>query len=271
MKTTLSRSKTPAPASGREPTGLKRIALIEDDADIAYTIRLNLRKEKRYQVEHYVSGIAALAALQEKPFDLVILDLNLPDIDGLALCRELRRADETRRVPIIMLTARVEERDKLLGFEIGADDYITKPFSMRELLARIHAHLRRVAAFETSEEEIFDDGDLHVDRARFEVRLKGERVHLTKKEFDLLWLLDPQPLPGRDARCHPGAALGLRRRRGNSHRRRPHPGAAAQARRGPDRDGRRPRLPLPRDGVEVGSRPMRPARADSRRPADRRL
>ena len=88
-----------------------------------------------------------------------------------------------------MLTARVEERDKLLGFEIGADDYITKPFSMRELLARVNAHLRRVAAFETSEEEIFDDGDLHVDRARFEVRLKGERVHLTKKEFDLLWLL----------------------------------------------------------------------------------
>jgi DNA-binding response OmpR family regulator len=119
----------------------------------------------------------------------VILDLNLPDIDGLALCRELRRADETRKVPIIMLTARVEERDKLLGFEIGADDYITKPFSMRELVARVHAHLRRVASFETSEEEIFDDGNLHVDRARFEVRLGGERVHLTKKEFDLLWLL----------------------------------------------------------------------------------
>jgi DNA-binding response OmpR family regulator len=115
--------------------------------------------------------------------------LNLPDIDGLALCRELRRADETRKVPIIMLTARVEERDKLLGFEIGADDYITKPFSMRELLARVNAHLRRVAAFETSEEEVFDDGELHVDRARFEVTVKGERVHLTKKEFDLLWLL----------------------------------------------------------------------------------
>jgi DNA-binding response OmpR family regulator len=87
-----------------------------------------------------------------------------------------------------MLTARVEERDKLLGFEIGADDYITKPFSMRELLARVHAHLRRVASFETSEEEVFDEGSLHVDRARFEVRLDGERVHLTKKEFDLLWL-----------------------------------------------------------------------------------
>ena len=190
MKTLVQKSKDGTAARGEAHTGsMKRIALIEDDADIAYTIRLNLRKEKKYQVEHYVSGIAALAAVQEKPFDLVILDLNLPDIDGLALCRELRRADETRKVPIIMLTARVEERDKLLGFEIGADDYITKPFSMRELLARVHAHLRRVAAFETSEEEVFRDGELVVDRARFEASLGGKRVHLTKKEFDLLWLL----------------------------------------------------------------------------------
>jgi two-component system alkaline phosphatase synthesis response regulator PhoP len=189
MPTTSSRKA--AARSPREAPALavKRIALVEDDADIAYTIRLNLRKEKRYQVDHYVSGLAALAAMQEKPFDLVILDLNLPDIDGLALCRELRRADETRRVPIIMLTARVEERDKLLGFEIGADDYITKPFSMRELLARVHAHLRRVASFETAEDEVYADGELQVDRARFEARLRGERVHLTKKEFDLLWFL----------------------------------------------------------------------------------
>ncbi len=179
-----------APASASKNGGpVKRIALIEDDADIAYTIRLNLRREKRYQIEHYVSGLAALAALQEKPFDLVILDLNLPDIDGLALCRELKRSDETRRIPVIMLTARVEERDKLLGFEIGADDYITKPFSMRELLARVNAQLRRVEALEGSPEEVFQDGLLVVDRGRFEVRLGGERVHLTKKEFDLLWLL----------------------------------------------------------------------------------
>jgi DNA-binding response OmpR family regulator len=184
----ISPRRRPAAAVSRETGPMKRIALIEDDADIAYTIRLNLRKEKRYHVEHYVSGLAALAALHEKPFDLVILDLNLPDIDGLALCRELRRAEETRKVPIIMLTARVEERDKLLGFDIGADDYITKPFSMRELLARVNAHLRRIASFESAD-EVFEDGPLVVDRARFEVRLAGERVHLTKKEFDLLWLL----------------------------------------------------------------------------------
>src|SRR5206468_5986461 len=172
--------RTASAPPSKDGGAVKRIALIEDDADIAYTIRLNLRKEKRYQVEHYISGLAALAALQEKPFDLVILDLNLPDIDGLALCRELRRSDETRRVPIIMLTARVEERDKLLGFEIGADDYITKPFSMRELLARVHAQLRRAASLDSSDEEVFHDGALAVDRARFEARLNGERVHLTK-------------------------------------------------------------------------------------------
>ena len=88
-----------------------------------------------------------------------------------------------------MLTARAEERDKLLGFEIGADDYITKPFSMKELIARVNAHLRRVASFETSEEETFEDGELKVDRARYEVTIGGRPVHLTKKEFDLLWLL----------------------------------------------------------------------------------
>ena len=167
----------------------KRIALIEDDPDIAYTIRVNLRKEKRYHVEHFASGIAALGALHERPFDLIILDLNLPDIDGLALCRELRSQEDTKKIPIIMLTARVEERDKLLGFEIGADDYITKPFSMKELVARVSAHLRRVASFETSEEEVFEQPGLRVDRARYEVVKDGAPVHLTKKEFDLLWLL----------------------------------------------------------------------------------
>src|SRR5262245_63717380 len=106
MKAVVTKGKDgAAPRAETHAGSMKRIALIEDDADIAYTIRLNLRKEKKYQVEHYVSGIAALAAVQEKPFDLVILDLNLPDIDGLTLCRELRRADETGKVPNIHLKA----------------------------------------------------------------------------------------------------------------------------------------------------------------------
>lgn len=167
----------------------KRIALVEDDADIAYTIRVNLKKERRYEVEHFLSGAAALEALHERPFDLVILDLNLPDIDGLAICRELRNQEQTRRLPIILLTARTEERDRLLGFDIGADDYITKPFSMKELVARVAAHLRRVASFEVSEDDVYDRGGLRVDRARYEVFRGGQSVHLTKKEFDLLWLL----------------------------------------------------------------------------------
>ena len=238
----LQRQRRRAPPPRREATrAVKRIALIEDDADIAYTIRLNLRKEKRYQVEHYVSGLAALAALQEKPFDLVILDLNLPDIDGLALCRELRRADETRKVPIIMLTARVEERDKLLGFEIGADDYITKPFSMRELLARVNAHLRRVAAFETSEEEVFDDGDAPRRPRALRGRAEGRARPPDEEGVRPALAADPQPRPGRHARRDPRAPLGLRRRRRDAHGRRPHPRAAPQARRRAHRDRRRPR------------------------------
>src|SRR5213593_1208337 len=133
----------------------RRIALVEDDADIAYTIRLNLRKHG-WQVDHFISGLAALEALEEKPYDLVILDLNLPDVDGLAVARELRQHEETKRISILMLTARVEERDKLLGFDVGADDYLTKPFSMKELVARVSAQLRRAGRLDASEEDVYE-------------------------------------------------------------------------------------------------------------------
>jgi two-component system, OmpR family, KDP operon response regulator KdpE len=165
----------------------KRIALIEDDPDIAYTIRVNLRKEKRYHVEHFASGIAALGAIHERPFDLIVLDLNLPDIDGLALCRELRSQEDTRKIPIIMLTARVEERDKLLGFEIGADDYITKPFGPDELLARLRAVLRRSG--DDGTEPAVTIGELVIDTAAHRVTRAGEEIHLTPIEFDLLRVL----------------------------------------------------------------------------------
>ncbi|MGE5344512.1 MAG: response regulator transcription factor [Acidithiobacillales bacterium] len=165
-----------------------RIAIVEDDEDLAFTIAYNLKKDGRYEVEHFAGGLAALDALVAKPFDLVILDLNLPDVDGLTICRELRKGDETRKIPVLMLTARVEERDKLLGFELGADDYVTKPFSMRELLARIGAQLRRARSGEAPD-EVFERGALRIDRARHLVLRDGREVHLTKKEFDLLWLL----------------------------------------------------------------------------------
>jgi DNA-binding response OmpR family regulator len=167
----------------------KRIALIEDDDDLAYTVSYSLKKEGLYEVERYASGLAALDRLVERPPDLILLDLNLPDVDGLALCREIRKHEPTRLVPILMLTARAQERDKLLGFELGADDYVTKPFSIKELLARVAAHLRRVASHETSEDELFEDAHLRIDRPRHAVTADGKEVHLTKKEFDLLWLL----------------------------------------------------------------------------------
>ena len=166
----------------------RRIALVEDDADIAYTIRLNLRKHG-WQVDHFISGLAALEAIEEKPYDLVILDLNLPDVDGLAVARELRQHEETRRISILMLTARVEERDKLLGFDVGADDYLTKPFSMKELVARVSAQLRRAGALDSPGDEIYETAGLRIDRARFEVSVDGHPVRLTKREFDLLWYL----------------------------------------------------------------------------------
>ncbi len=174
--------------TGRASAPRPRIAVVEDDDDLAFTLTYNLKKDGRYEVERFAGGLVALDALIARPPDLVLLDLNLPDVDGLTICRELRKGDETRKIPILMLTARVEERDKLLGFELGADDYVTKPFSMKELLARVAAHLRR-AGSPDSAEDVFERGPLRVDRARHVVLRDGEPVHLTKKEFDLLWLL----------------------------------------------------------------------------------
>jgi DNA-binding response OmpR family regulator len=174
--------------SGASGAVRQRIVVVEDDDDLAFTLTYNLKKDGRYEIERFAGGLVALDALLARPPDLVVLDLNLPDVDGLTICRELKKHDETRRVPILMLTARVEERDKLLGFELGADDYVTKPFSMKELMARIGAQLRR-NALPQSPDDIYDDGHLRIDRARHTVESEGLAVHLTKKEFDLLWLL----------------------------------------------------------------------------------
>ena len=166
-----------------------RVAVVEDDEDLAFTLVYSLRKDGRFEPVRYAGGLVALDEMTERPPDLVLLDLNLPDVDGLTICRELRRNDATRHVPILMLTARAEERDKLLGFDLGADDYVTKPFSMKELVARIGARLKRADGAGPSAEDVFDDGRVRVDRARHVVEREGKPVHLTKKEFDLLWLL----------------------------------------------------------------------------------
>lgn len=183
-----------APAPPRRPDepaptlAVWRVVLVEDDDDLAYTLTYNLRKDGRYEVTRFASGAEALDSVAQSPPDVLLLDLNLPDVDGLTICRELRRAEATRRLPILMLTARAEERDKLLGFELGADDYVTKPFSTKELMARLSALLRRSGSPEAPD-EVFDNGRLRVDRTRHLVLREGTPVHLTKKEFDLLWLL----------------------------------------------------------------------------------
>jgi DNA-binding response OmpR family regulator len=166
---------------------MTKIALIEDDADIAFTIRLNLEREN-YRVAHFADGHEGLVAVQGGGFDFVILDLNLPDVDGLTICRELRREPSTKSIPILMLTARGSERDRVTGLELGADDYLVKPFSNRELAARVAAILRRT---QTSSQEVsgYDDGELRIDEKAFRVYHHGLEVKLAKKEMELLLLL----------------------------------------------------------------------------------
>lgn len=166
---------------------MKRIALIEDDADLAYTIRLNLEREG-YRVDHYANGQEGLLAVQHDPFDFLVLDLNLPDLDGFTICRELRRDPHRKTLPILMLTARTSERDRVTGLELGADDYLTKPFSMRELVARIAAVLRRAKGY-GDDAAVYEDATLRVDGNTFRVHVEGHEVKLAKKEFELLWLL----------------------------------------------------------------------------------
>jgi DNA-binding response OmpR family regulator len=161
------------------------VVLVEDDADLAFTVALSLRREG-WHVEPFPLGGAALDHIHTNGCDLVLLDLNLPDMDGLSVCRDLRSDPSTRAIPIIMLTARVDERDRLLGFDLGADDYVVKPFSVRELAARIRALLRRSTP--ASPDTIDVDG-LTMDRDAFRVEIDGAPVKLTRKEFDLLWLL----------------------------------------------------------------------------------
>jgi len=166
---------------------MTKIALIEDDADIAFTVRLNLEREN-YRVAHYADGHEGLVAVQGGGFDFVILDLNLPDVDGLTICRELRRDPATTSIPILMLTARGSERDRITGLELGADDYLTKPFAISELTARVAAILRRTR-MTSNDVSGYDDGELRIDEKAFRVYHRGQEVKLAKKEMELLLLL----------------------------------------------------------------------------------
>ncbi|HKV41803.1 MAG TPA: response regulator transcription factor [Blastocatellia bacterium] len=160
------------------------VVIVEDDEDIADSIRYNLEREG-FRARVASTGESALDLILEKPPDLVILDLNLPQMSGFELCRRIRTEALTSRVPILMLTARASEADKVLGLNLGADDYVTKPFSVRELLARVNAVLRRVKGIEATR-PAYDDGTLKIDPASFRVDVEGKEIRLTRKEFALL-------------------------------------------------------------------------------------
>ena len=162
----------------------RSIVIVEDDDDIADSIRYNLDREG-FRVRVAPSGEDALTLILDRPPNLILLDLNLPHMSGFEICRRLRAEAATARVPILILTARTGEADKVLGLNLGADDYITKPFSMRELLARVNAVLRRVDGTEQSR-PVYDDGVLMIDPSAFNVCCQGRDVRLTRKEFALL-------------------------------------------------------------------------------------
>jgi DNA-binding response OmpR family regulator len=165
----------------------KKILVIEDDSDITHLLQVNLR-DMGYDVSLAHDGTTGLAKATAAAHDLIILDLMLPGVDGLEICRRVRsRPDYT---PILMLTSKSSEFDRVLGLEIGADDYLTKPFSIKELLARVKALFRRIEALKATPYNHTDEtivvGDLTIDVARRTVTKTGNAVHLTAKEFDLL-------------------------------------------------------------------------------------
>ncbi len=173
----------------------RRILIIEDDREIADLVRLHLN-DMHYQTVHCDNGTDGLNMALEEDFDFIVLDLTLPGIDGFEICRRLRA--ERSYVPILMLTSKVEEMDRVLGLELGADDYLTKPFSVRELVARVKAIFRRVESIshrpeDTGGGKIRRIGELEIDTENRKITLAGKPVDLTVKEFDLLTLFSANP------------------------------------------------------------------------------
>ena len=165
----------------------EKVLIVDDEEHIVELLQFNL-VNAGYKVNTANNGLDALKKVKENKPDLLLLDLMLPGMDGLDVCKEIKRDKETSKTSIIMLTTKSEELDKILGLELGADDYITKPFSIRELLARVKAVLRRSNSDEISE-EIYELGRLKVDFERHEVLISNEKVELTLKEFELLEIL----------------------------------------------------------------------------------
>jgi DNA-binding response OmpR family regulator len=174
-------------------TQKQRILVVDDEPNIREVVELYLRREG-YEVEVTPDGATALAAIEQRRPDLIVLDLMLPVLSGMQLTRALRQGEYD--IPIIMLTARVGEEDKIAGLEVGADDYLTKPFSPKELVARVKAVLRRASAKPTVDPQArpLSRGDITINPATRQVWVKGDQeVTLTAKEFDLLWVFMNHP------------------------------------------------------------------------------
>ena len=164
---------------------MKRILVIEDDPDIALSLRLKLERDGGFEVVTAGDGAAGLRLAVDRPPDLVLLDVNLPGMDGFEVCRHLRKDAATAATPVIMLTARIGESDRVAGLELGADDYITKPFSPKEALARIRAVLRRSDRSAEGPEALADE-PLRIDVGARRAEVGGRELGLTRKEFDLI-------------------------------------------------------------------------------------
>lgn len=168
----------------------QKIVIVEDERTISDIIKYNVEKEG-YKAYVAYDGEEGLRLIEEVDPDLILLDIMMPKMDGLEVCRRVRK---TKNTPIIMLTAKAEELDKVVGLEMGADDYVTKPFGVRELMARIRANLRRVENAQVVEEDenVISEGDLKIDITKFEVQKRGKVVELTHLEFGLLKFLSSQ-------------------------------------------------------------------------------
>jgi two-component system alkaline phosphatase synthesis response regulator PhoP len=164
------------------------IYIADDEMNIRRLVAFAL-KDSGFETAEFPDGAQLLGAVKQRIPDAVVLDWMMPQPDGLAVCRSLREDPSTRMIPVLMLTARGEEMDRVLGLEIGADDYIVKPFSVKELCARVKAVLRRTQRQEFAEERVLESGGLTVDISRHMVKKGGNPVELTAKEFDLLAML----------------------------------------------------------------------------------
>ena len=161
---------------------MERVLIVDDDPDIRKLVSYNL-SQAGFRVSTAATGVAALEAVEGQPPDLIILDIMLPDLDGLEVCKKLRRQEKSRRIPIIMLTARTQEVDRVVGFELGADDYVMKPFSPRELVLRVKSIFRRMGDEPT---DVLQVGKIQLLPQRRQLLIGNRPVTLTAKEFDLL-------------------------------------------------------------------------------------